>query len=390
MKTLMRWNWLVLLSSSLSLGWIVGCGGVNYQYGSDANAHLPALAQSRALVPDTLDARAGGAPSDAPTVEGADREEELRQVREGVRQHVQNAGLAQSSSIPAPRSPAEVEAILQRAAQQGAQEVIFLRYLSSEYREVCVSSAALAIFIGILPWLIIDSLPISNHGANAMFEAIVVNPAERSVLSRVGRLAAFGEAVSTWGCGGNGIMHEMMRRGMQAVLDGVAQERSQGYPRQVRVSDIGAYVTSAPAVRQEGHRLVGTGWSLDIPAGWSFATDIPGVTAGLRAPDGTTVQLRTETTWSEDVAYGAVSVRQIQLVGGGTVTDQRSATVGPYAALDVDAAFGDGSNTVQRITSAGGIGFILACGNAGRIPAQLRPICEPVFDSFRLEVVSRP
>jgi len=271
-------RWLV----ALAMGCLVGCGGVSFQYG-DGQARTVAGLQT-AMVPGVVDARAGGAANPQPSRTEVPVQRELQQVQQGTAEHLRRAGLPQNNTIVAPRNAAEVEGILQAAAQRGLSEVWFVRYQAAGFGQACFSTAILAPFLGILPWIILDSLPINSHAGVGGFEVMAVDARSRQLLARYGALASHQEGVSAWGCGGEGLMREMLGRALQTALEGVEQQRLAGYPNRQSIRDLGTFVLTAPTAFQAGNLLYGPGWQFELPGRSTVSATLQGVTA--TAPGG--------------------------------------------------------------------------------------------------------
>jgi hypothetical protein len=177
-KALRPRSWQIPVGSAALVAWSVGCG-VDYGYAADDYARKTAPLPANAVVVDVLDGR----PVD-PLASPEDGAEALEEVRASVHEHLLLAGVvsARGDLAPAPRTPAEIESLLAKAASAGAPEVLFLSWRVAAVRGNLVSLAAFGYLIGLIPWLIVDSLPLSRHGASAVFAAFTVDPKTREVL----------------------------------------------------------------------------------------------------------------------------------------------------------------------------------------------------------------
>jgi hypothetical protein len=78
------------------------------------------------------------------------------------------------------------------------------------------------------------------------------------------------------------LVHDVLRTAVNDVLNDVALQRSDDYPRRFRPTGVASFVATAPEVRPQGGRVHGLGWSHPLPAGWAFDPTV-GESGGARS-----------------------------------------------------------------------------------------------------------
>lgn len=366
--------------ASLALA-AAGCGGLSYRYDTGSVRRITGTERLRAVATDALDARANGAPlppvGDAATARL--RENELRDVRAAVREHLVRAGVVGESSptLRAPTSAAEVEGALAEARAAGASEVVFVRYHRADWAPGCGSVGILAPYLGILPWLIIDSIPLWSHGAFGAFEVVVAQAETGEVLGRSARVAAFSEHVSAWGCGADGVMHDMMRRSLESALEDVVAQASAGWPSRSGAGPAVAAVL-APAARVESGRVVGLGWNLAAPAGyellpWDPAAPARAIRLSRSEHENLDVTIVATSLDAHDFAHHAGDA----LRGAPGFVEEHATSVGGLDAQHIEVVV-DGVTVWMRATAAEGMGILVSCAGA-------REACEPALSSLAVD-----
>src|SRR5580658_2923301 len=239
-----------------------GCGTGSLRYSTAKVMVVPGATDERTFVTEPIDARNNGRPAVVPTFAGRDPHQEMDELRAALREHIGATGLATSLS-PVPTTPAEVDATLDAAVKAGVHEVVFLRFLGANSSGHLVSLAACSI-CGILPWIIVDSIYLSRHGATGFFEAVVVDPQSHDVLANPVRVASFGEHVSAWGYDPTDLMHRVIRASVDAVVRDVVIARKAGYPKRQAEAHIEDRVLAGPWVRIEEGRVSAPGFSVAL------------------------------------------------------------------------------------------------------------------------------
>jgi hypothetical protein len=369
-----------LIALTLLLG---GCV-MSHRFPTGSVTPVPALRNVRMSVPQTLDARDNGRPSVEPSMDGKPRRDEITEMREAVADHVSRAGVRQVLTPGAPTNPDEMRAIMTQASQAGVEEVMFLRYHGAVAARRCLSFPYLAL-VGVLPWVIMKSIPLSNHGANAGFEAFVVSARTGELLASSSRLAAFSERINQWTCGPEGVMHEMMRESLHAVLEDVAGERRDGYVHRLAVPDIAELVVSAPRVRRQGSFLRGLGWSVPLMSGWRFDPDV-GAEGGAVSPAGTTIVAETDWCIGSAKGCGQAAVEQLEEEDATIVSET---WVKDRGATDILARTHDGGRLYRRVLGIPGLAFSMSCELPDDAPNSDYAACRRAFGAAQLSVVTR-
>lgn len=373
-----------LVTPLVALSLVLGGCGISHRYSTDSVTPVAALQNAPMSVPQVLDARDNGRPSQEATFEGKAREDEMAEVREAVADHVSRAGVQQVLTPGAPATADEVRAVMAQAAQAGVEEVMFVRYHGALAAQRCVSFAAL-LAVGALPYVIMQSIPLSDQGATAGFEAFVVSARTGELLASSSRLAAYGERINQWACGPEGVMHEMMRESLHAVLEDVARERRDGYAHRAALPDIAELVVSAPRVRQQGPFLRGLGWSLPLMGGWRFDPEV-GDEGGAVSPAGTRAYAQTGWCISDFEGCGEIAVEKLEEDGAtivsATVLEDRNAT-------DIVARTQTDRRIYRRVVGVPGLAFSMSCELAEGAPESDHAACRQAFDAAELSVVTR-
>jgi hypothetical protein len=360
---------------SCLVGGTEGCGAASLRYSTDTIARIPADG-SPLVVAEPVDARNNGSPAVTATFPGGKSAEELLQLREAVRHHVARSGLA-NSLMPAPKSAAEVDTALDAAAKAGAHEVVFLRFLGSNSSGVSVN-LDLCWACGLLPTLVFDSLYLSRHAGTGMFEAVAIDPQSRELLVDAMRMASFGEHVSAWGYGPNDLMNEMVRDAVGAVLADVVAARKAGYPTRKKVDSVESLVIGGPWIRSEEGKLSGPGFSVGVPAGWKQQLHARALFK-LVSPD----NVRFVGSWEPTFANTDEFANGFEKHVPGRVVSRTPSTLGSRPAVTFEETL-TGENVTTRVISVGGMGFGFSCS-----PAKERATCDQMFDSVRLDTVTR-
>ena len=369
---------VLLLSAPITLAaLLMGCG-VSYRYGTGSVRTISGSESLHAVATEALDARAEGAPP-RPTGErsiDAETVRSLSDVRLAVADHLVRAGVVSDASptIPAPSTPEDVQRALGAARAAGASEVVFVRFHRGTMLTGCGSVGGLALYFGILPWLIIDSIPLWSHGGVGAFEVIVASTETGEVLGRSARAAAFAEHVSAWGCGADGVMHDMMRRSLQLALEDVVAQARAGWPRRNAVSATAAVL--APVTHAEGSHVRSLGWELEAPATYTLEPYDPTQLRAARLTRSATEHLDVTVLVTSDEEQNFASHAFDVPRGDHSLVSEEETTVSGHAArrgvLTVE-----GQRVTMLAVAAEGLGFLVACAG----PTEL---CDPALSSFRV------
>ncbi|MFO0683904.1 MAG: hypothetical protein U0234_17740 [Sandaracinus sp.] len=381
----MRWKVGSFVMATSVCGWIAsGCGGLSYAYDSGSIHPIEGSAQLRAATTGAIDARDGGG--------GRGADDELRDVQRSVEEHLVHAGLAsdRTAVVPAPTSPGDVDRILAAAAARGDTSVLFVRYHGAAPAAGCGSTAALGIYLGLLPWLILDSIPFWHHGAYSMFEVVAVDAQSHDILARTMRVATFSEHVSAWGCGADGVMHDMERRALEAALEHVVEQGRGGWPHRQHADDYASIVVAGPTFRRAGNVIAGPGFLFEAPPEMRMAPREPG--QPMRA-----LQLTADDGFSLNVVLAPSDVNDHDFANDYTnvfrgregFAAEQTVTIGDLEGRQFEVPL-EQNMTVQRVTAAGGMAVVLMCSGDARVLAAHRGECQHAMESLRMtgELVS--
>lgn len=362
---------------TLTAALAAGCGGISYRYGTGSVRPIAGAESLGAIATEAMDARSDGAPWDRSGDPGVDRfiDDSLREVRQAVGEHLVRAGVVDENSptLPAPATAADVRRVLAEARAARAASVVFVRFHRADLAPACGSTAALGIYIGLLPWLILDSIPLWSHGGVGSFEVIVASTETGEVLGRAVRTAAFAEHVSAWGCGADGVMHDMLRRSLELALEDVVAQSRSGWPR--RSASPLEDVVLAPATRAEGNRVVGLGWTVEVPAGYALEPRDPRFgdrLARLSRSDSERLDVNVAVTSDDESNFASHAYDSFR--GSGTLVSESETTVGGHAARRARVTV-EGRRLDMLAVAAEGLGFILACTGSDAD-------CDAAFRSF--------
>jgi len=382
-------------------GWLAltvattGCG-IDYSYNAEEYARRTAPVEKGAMVVDVIDSR--------PRLPGADPEdaaEDLEDLKEAVHEHLTLDGIITSPNQlkATPKSPDEVERILAKAEADGAPQVMFLSWRTASFRGYAISLAGFSYLVGIIPWIIVDSLPISRHASDSVFAAIVIDPKTKEILHQATPLGTYGEKVNAWGFSPDSIMREMTGRTLQRALEGVAAARKAGFPNKRPMDDMGKFVMAWPENRMEGTRFHGVGFSVEAPEGWKLDEE----KGSLQAPEAKTklvvyhspMLLRADDQLEESKetladpegeiltprdALGANPARRLV-----SFKDVKSAG---RPALEIIFSVGK-TREIERRIPVHGWQFNFVCEGPAEEKAELE-VCTKAFGSIQLDVVTMP
>ncbi|MFO0553099.1 MAG: hypothetical protein U0271_32225 [Polyangiaceae bacterium] len=377
-------RWLQPLFAPAVILVATGCGGIDYEYNASRYAQSVDATPGGVAIVDVADTRVT---LDAPDARADDFEE----LKAAFHEHLKLSGVIGDTSqlLPTPNSKADVERILEEAAAKGGSEVVFFNWRAAGMSGYAVSLAFLAGIggIGIIPWLIVDSLPLSRHQGSSIFAAISVDPKTKEVLHISTPLGAYGEKVSAWGFAPDKIMRNVTGVNVQRCLEDAAAARKAGFPNRRAVDDIGEYVLHFPENRIEGSNFVGVGFSVPVPDGFSldgqslFADDNKSVTMSvihlstlLRADDS---REKLDDDISEELEKSGQTVEskdQVELDGH------------PALALKVSSG---ADKAISRIVFFHGWQMTIACKGPAAATAEL-DACVSVLDKARFDVATLP
>lgn len=389
--TRMGAKWLTVGVAALGL---TGCG-IDYEYNADEFARKTTMVDRNAIFVDAIDARVASAFVDAESAQ-----EDFTEFKDALHEHLRLAGVTSSDDqlVPAPKSAADVEAILAKAAKKGARQVVFLSWKSADMRGYAISLAGFSYLVGILPWIIVDSLPISRHGANSMFSVIVVDPETKEVLTQSTPLGTYGEKVTAWGYKPDSLMRDVTGVTVQRALEEVSVAHKAGFPNKRAVKDVGEFVMKWPENRMEGERLVGVGFSVKVPEGWTFDE----ANATLNAPESKAkltvlhhaTLLRADDRLEEQKELLAepedeiVSPKDVLANPSRKILSFKDAKVDGRPAVDVRFSVG-AMREIERRVPVHGWQLSFICEGPKGTEADLE-ICARTFETVKLDVVTIP
>ncbi|AKF09859.1 hypothetical protein [Sandaracinus amylolyticus] len=274
-------------------------------------------------------------------------------MREAVAHHAQALGIGRLGAR-APEHAEEVDALLGAAADEGAREVVFVRYHVARVH----LSASLSIF-----------------------ELLSIDPRSRELL--FGASATSTHRQDPWPFDDQrAILHHTMRSALDALFRDLLASRAEGHRRRTRVDDVARYVVDRPLARIDRGRVVGTRWSLEHVEGWELTGQLGSAIAGIRAPDGAAISVVLEPTFQRPREYAESNLATLREVAA--VTGHRECSVDGRPALEIETRFHNGTTTIQRITSEGGLGIVISCVGTETTLDAHRAECARVLDSVRL------
>ncbi len=353
--------------------WLNACA-ISHRYATDDVATIHPLAGQRMVVPALMDARDNGRPvSGEAATESAS--EEMEELRASVGEHVSRAGV-EALTAPAPQSAEDVAALLARARDAGVREVMFIRYHGSGFGVVCASTASL-VFLAVVPYLVIQTLPLSRQAAIAGFEAFVVDPVTGEVVAGASRFIAGHDHVNQWRCHRDNLVHDVLRTAVDDVLGDIAAQRADDYPHRFRPIDVASFVAGAPEVRVQGGRVHGLGWSHPLPAGWTFDPSI-GVHGGARGPGGTELVA--------DVGYCIGGTRRCATIyqrelrrAGEEIVERVDIEDRGLPAAQIESRRPDGTRVLLGVVGDEGVTVQLRCAAPPGAPEHELGACQQAF-----------
>lgn len=339
-----------------------GCIHSGYRYGTGSVRRITGAEQLRAVAAETIDIRnesleISHAPPDEQPGFARYREHTLGEARRSVAEHLAHAGVTRPDApvLPAPATEADVARALEVARSRGAQSVVFVRLHRGDAPSGCGSTAVLSFFVGLLPWLIFDSLPLWRHGGVGGFEVIVAST-DGELLGRATRVAAFAEHLSAWGCGADGVLSDMLRRSLTAALEDVVAQAGSGWPRR------GGNATEAILGRRtrfDGTRASGLGWTVSL--GQGFELQPSGTGTGLEAMFTRGVEeIAIAGGATNDAEPNTTSHALDAFRSSGALISEQETTVSGHAARRAELTV-DGKHTYMLVVAAEGAVFVVTC-----------------------------
>lgn len=337
---------------------LVGCGA-HHRYAAGRVAPIDEDLRWPTVVAQVIDAREGGHAVRSPSL--AERRA-IDELREAALAHAAALGLISpdARAVAAPASAKHIDAILRRATEAGAREVVFLREHQAR------------VYLG---------------SALALFEIVVVDPRTREILFQRASLGCRREAASPFDTG-ESALHDALRRTIGDLFSALLRSRAAGHPAR-HADSLADRLLARPLARIDGDHVTGPGWSFQRPPGWEVAGDLASASGGVRAEDGTFASIVLEPTPrnARDYAFGSVSVlREVA-----DVLVVREVGVEDRSTVEVETRYANGVRALQRITAIGGIGIVVTCAApTADLLERHRGECERVLDSTHLTLGPSP
>jgi hypothetical protein len=350
-----------------------GPGCALYRYSTDG-VRVRTVAGARPVLVEPLDARPDVASGGG----------EIGEVREAVVEHFDRAAVS-GRVVAAPASPEALAAVLAEADAAGEREVIFVRWQGalSTGRNYTMAVGGTAL-LGLVPWLVLTSVPINHHGGVAAFELVVVEPSSGEILVRVSEVGGFAEDVSTWGYDPNGIMREMMRTTVETLIDRYLAAREAGYPDRRRAADLATLILS-PRVGAEDGVLSGLGFRMNVPTETAWES-VVGEVAHLSLPG--SVHLSVQRYVMDDPAGLDDFVRH-ELDAVGTIDVVQSLGTGASTRTAFRGNTDVGGIFVAHTFAMAGAGYRFTCWIPSDAPTTSSEACVASLRSIAIDGVTR-
>jgi hypothetical protein len=344
----------------------VNCGAP-YRYSTKDVRSIDGSSSFRAMSTEVIDAEV--VPKDA---------KYLAQIREAVHDHLVRTGVvaADFPLMAAPTSVQELDEVLATARAHGANQVVFVRLHGASAESVCTPFTTFGWILGVLPAIILDSVPLHKHGAFGAFEVLVVDTATREMLGRSIRVASFGKKVSAWTCSGHAVMLDMMKRAVQHSLEDVAVQAKSGWPRRMS-GELADWILTGRTIRHEQGRLQGPGWSLAVPE-WEPGDD----SSTLKGPDGLTLKVVVAPASGGDKSYLRRYSAGVTMVSEDyTLRNVRTLEGERYPSLELESTI-EGNTQLSRVTTTGGMAVVTMCIGSQDVIDAHRSECQRIFDGL--------
>jgi hypothetical protein len=192
-------------------------------------------------------------------------------------------------------------------------------------------------------------------------------------------------------------MQDVTGRTVQRALESVAEARALGYPLRSTVEDVGGFLHAWPENRWVKDRLLGAGFELTPPVGWTYDA----AQSKLGAPEGSAslsvvhiqTVLRAEDQleeMKEELAEGA-AVLVLGIAARPPSATRRLVDFKDRAAAGrpaIEARFADGNQReIELRVPVHGWTYLFVC-SAPESEAEALDRCRASFDSVRLDVVT--
>ena len=183
-------------------------------------------------------------------------ESQVTSLRISVREHLLQAGFVNSTEevINAPTSIEQIKTILRTAKQQGASSVMFLRINNKlTYTNLHMAWHETGVFLtlaGILPGLIMNSIPKHEECAAFVLEAVLVDPKTSQLLQRVVVNESNYDKVSNFGYDSKFEFYsDVFKNAVKKVVVSVVKSSREGYPDKAKRLDLSSILKPAPLMQ---------------------------------------------------------------------------------------------------------------------------------------------
>ncbi len=156
-------------------------------------------------------------------------EKHLRRLRLSIREHAERSGFADENTwyAPAPRDPKQLGQVLDEARARGSETAMFLQLgsvrASNGAAKVVTVVNAMGPLSGLLPDVIVYSLPINTEHAELCVRAYLVDTETGEVLSTIEeRSVLHDEKTTAWGLNAKRELKALMFETMQKVFEKAA------------------------------------------------------------------------------------------------------------------------------------------------------------------------
>jgi hypothetical protein len=211
----------------------------------------------RIVAVDLIDVR----PNNTFLIVNKDLKKDIENLRKAVREHMAKAGMALSIEdvMAAPTSVEQVEEIFKTAEKQGADAVLFLRLNNINFHGqpktfvtvVNIIGIILAPVggIGLLPIIVVNSVPVNEEGAHAVVEAVVIEPKTRLVLGRFVGQEDYDDKVTGWSHNPPAKLPDIIKKAIQKAVAAVADSAKAGFPGRTEAADLKTILAPADTIQ---------------------------------------------------------------------------------------------------------------------------------------------
>jgi len=221
---------------------------------------------------DLIDSR----PSNTSLIVRKNLSDDLTDLRTSIREHMEKAGIVQSKVdlVTAPASVEQIETILNTAKKEGTDAVLFFRlnnvFIHSQIADSVSVTEAIGIAlapvggIGLLPFILVFSIPANEEGAHVIVEAIIICPERHVLLRHFIEREDYESKASMWSLSPSAKLSDVTKKAIQKAVVAIADSAKARFPGHTKKADIKTILAPAKTIQRQYN---------SIQSGYDFTAD---------------------------------------------------------------------------------------------------------------------